>query len=323
MHADLDPKSLLRDERITVYFLPVLIFIASGILSNMLIRIHQKTLIDKFKQSDMAKYLLISTTLVSWSIAIFLFIQYIVVIRYMDYIIDVDPTLRAYRDFFKAQTKSGYVQLALFIFSFLISLLSCWCSVKHYYKLHRRGPLTTQAALQGTQFECSFCKKNSSVIIKGMYFAMISGYVSCVQMTSVFAFHCALYFFVNPLYTIIRAATTVIAVSLPVLFLIVLQSAIVCCIKWCRCPCVCCNMIDCKILFLLSVISTIAFSILLYMDNLFAKGVKGLVAESLLSSGVLMTSIIASIIVTMLGYLTKKIIYRKVPNDLQLQQNPV
>ena len=306
-----------------MYFLPVLIFIASGTLLHMLIRIYQKTLIDKFKQSAMAKYLLISTTIVSWSIVVFLSIQYYIVIRYMDYIIDVDPTLRAYRDFFKAQTTSGYVQLALFILSFFISLLACCCSVRHYYKLHWRGPSNTEAALQGTQFEYSYGKKISSMVSKGLHFAMILGYMLCVQMTSVFAFHCALYFFVNPLYTVIRVATTVVTVSLPILFLIVLQSTIACCIKWCRCPCVCCDVIDCVSLFLLSVVCTIAFSILLYMSNLFAKGVNGLVSESLLSSGVLMTTIIASIIVTMLGYLTKVIIYRNVSNDLQLQQNPV
>ena len=84
-------------------------------------------------------------------------------------------------------------------------------------------------------------------------------------------------------------------------------------------------MVDSMRLSLLLLIHIIAFCILLYMDNLFAKGVKGLVAESLLSSGVLMTTIIASITVTMLGILTKKIIYGNFPYAWKpkLQQNPV
>ena len=348
MHTNLDPKSLLRDERITVYFLPSLIFIASGVLSHMLISIYWGSLMNKFKQSTMARYLLISTAIVSWSMFVVLLLQYIIVIQYMDHIIDVDSTLRAYRDFFKAQTTSGYVQLALFIFSFFISLLAC--CVRYYYKLHWRGPSTTEAALQDTQFmdptlgaymyffrakkisgyiqwvlfiSCRLCSRTFSQ--KRMLIVMILGYTSCVQMTSVFAFHCALYFFVNPLYTIIRVITTVVAFTLPILFIAMLLFAADYCKNWRQCEHVCSNMVDCKRLSFLFLIYTIAFSILLYINNLFAKGVKGLVAESLLSSGVLMTTIIASIVVTMLGYLTKKIIYRKFFNriDLQLQQNPV
>ena len=293
----------------------------------MLIRIYQKTLIVKLNKSAMAKYLLISTAIVSWGMFVVLSYQYFIVIQYMDYVINMDQTLRVYRDFFKAQTTSGYVQFALFIFFFFTSLLACCCSVcsPFHCKYHFfcwRAHSTTEAAWQGALLEYSYFQI-SSLISKGLHFVMILGYLSCVQMTSVFAFHCALYFFVNPLYTVIRVAVTVIAVSLPVLFLMVFLSTIVCCIKWCRRPSVRCDMIDCKISFLLLLIYTIAFSILLYMSNLFAKGVNGLVSESLLSSGVLMTTIIASIIATMLGYLTKKIISRKFTNDLQLQQNPV
>ena len=271
----------------------------------------------------------------------------------MDYVIETNQTLRAYRDFFKAQTTSGYVQLASFAFSFFISLVACCCSVRHYYKLHQRGPSTTEAALQGTQFidptlqayRDFFRAQTISGCIqwvlfislflvpyfrrlcskKRMHFAMMLAYVLCVQMSSVFAFHCALYFFVNPLYTVIRVVTTVVAFTLPILFIAMLQFGMDYCKNWIQCEHVRSNMVDCKRLSFLLLIYTIAFSVLLYINNLFAKGVNGLVAESLLSSGVLLTTIIASIVVTMLGYLTKKIIYRKFFNriDLQLQQNPV
>ena len=295
VHTNLDPKSLLRDERTTVYFLPALIFIASGVLSHILISIFWRSLMNKFKQSTMARYLLISTAIVSWCMFVILLLQYIIVIRYMDIIIDIDPTLHAYRGFFRAQTTSSYIQWVLFI---SLVLISCFCRL-------------------------CLCSRTFSK--KTMYFAMILGYMSCVQMTSVFAFHCVLYFFVNPLYTVIRVTTTVVAFTLPILFIAMFQFAMDYYKNWRQCEHVCSDAVDCKKLSLLLLIYTIAFSILLYINNLFAKGVKGLVAESLLSSGVLMTTIIASIIVTMLGYLTKKIIFQKFPNriDLQLQQNLV
>ena len=286
VYENLKLSNLLHSEAVCIFFLPSFVFAASGIVFFLFIKSRAKSIAHIHTRSGMARYTLRSIAVASWMVSVVLLAQYISTFSYMDQYIDKDQVLRHYKKFFRAQTISGYATFVSFIVIFLIEIPIIWILVR---TMRFKKVCTVHYCIKVVQ----------RILITTGY----SGAFLAVQISSVFAFFTTMLLFLNPIYTVIRVTTIMLALCLPVLFLTAIQVLIVS--GWQQ-HCSKEAVIKLVIAFFLG---TLMFCINLYILKI---SYRGIMTDDPFAPNSIATALFTSALLAAFGYVCRKLIAQTV-----------
>ena len=294
--SSLTPKRLLRSEQTTIYIIPVLSFVVSGLTVILYINKKRRSIRDILIHSSMARCSVRSLMIVLWMGTIAYLVQYYRTISYFDLNIDTNPNSHAYKDFFKLQAIIGYVQIAIFLSVFLIEA-PFLCSA--FYKMNQPVILNH--------------RKRKCAIFKVMIATLgHMGIVFFIQTLTVFMFYLAVYMFVAPLYGIILLSRGILSIAVPFSYLTLFQVMLLE-----KRKCVCSSTSIVKVLIVV-IAGITAFCILIFLGSVFHYHNK---VRTTFNMDDIVHSIASSILLGVLGYISKKVIYRGVKRELDIARS--
>ena len=219
--------------------------------------------------------------------------QYYQTISYFDQNIDTNPTSHAYKDFFKLQAIFGYVQFTIFLTVFLIEA-PFLCSV--FYKMNEPVNMNYQ--------------KRKCAITKVMITTLgHMGIVFFIQMLTVGMFYLAVFMFVAPLHGIILLSRGILHIVLLFIILTLFQVML---LEKRKCVWSCTSIVKVLIVVLAG---TTAYCVFGFWESVFYH-TKHNEIESTFNTANIVHSIASSVILGVLGYICKKVIYQRVKREL-------
>ena len=277
----------------TIYIIPVLLFVISGLTVILYINKKRRSIRDILIHSSMARYSVRSLMIVLWMGTILYLVQYFRTISYFDQNIDTNPTSHAYEDFFKLQAIFGYVHFAIFLTVFLFEA-PFLCSV--FYKMDEPVNLNHQ--------------KRKCAIIKVMMGTLgHMGIVFFIQMLTVGMFYLAVFMFVVPLHGFILLSRGILNITILFSILTLFQVMF---LEKRKCVCSC----TCIVKVLIVVMAgTTAYCVLAFWESVFYR-TKHNEIESTFNTENIVHSIASSVLLGVLGYICKKVIYQRVKREL-------
>ena len=293
----LTPGQLLGTGKTTIYCIPVLLFIVSGLTVILYINKERRLIREILIHSSMARYSVRSLMIVLWLETILYLVQYYRTISYFDQNIESNPTSHAYKDFFKLQALIGYVQFAIFLSVFFIEV-PFLCSV--FYKMNESVNLNHQKR------KCAITK----VILTTLGHV---GIVFFMQTLTVFMFYFALIFSIVPLYGIILLLKGALYTAMPFCLLTLLQVMLLEKRNYLH---FCTSFV--KVLIVVMA-STTAFCVLVFCDSVYHT--KRNEMETTFKMENIAQSIASSVILGVLGYICKKVIYQRVKKELDIARS--
>ena len=289
----LTPGHLLSSGKTTIYIIPVLSFVVSGLIIMLYINKKRRSIREILIHSSMARCSVRSLMVVLWIETILYLVQYYRTISYFDQNIDTNPTSHAYKDFFKLQAIIGYVQFAIFLSVFLIEA-PFLCSV--FYKMN--GPVNWNH------------QKRKWAIIKVMIATLgHMGIVFFIQTLTVFMFYFAIIFFIAPLHSIIRLSKCTLYIAMSFCLLTLFQVML---LEKRNYLCSCTSIV--KVL-IVAMASITALCILVFCDSMY-RNMHHNEIETMFKMDNIVHSIASSILLGVLGYICKKVIYQRVKREL-------
>ena len=290
--SHLTPKRLLRSERTTIYIIPVLSFVVSGLTVILYINKKRRLIREILIHSSMARCSVRSLMIVLWIGTVLYLVQYYRTISCFDQNIDTNPNSHAYKDFFKLQAIIGYVQFAIFPSVFLIEA-PFLCSV--FYKMNEPVNLNH--------------RKRKCPIFKVMIATLgHMGIVFFIQMLTVSMFYLAVFMFIAPLHGIILLSRGILSIAIPFSYLTLFQVMLL----EKRCVCSCTSIVKVLIVVITGITAYCIFS---FLGSVFYH-MHGNKIETMFKMDDVVHSIASSILLGVLGYICKKVIYRRVKKEL-------
>ena len=230
--------------------------------------------------------------IVLWMETILYLVQYYRTVSYFDQNIDTNPTSHAYKDFFKLQAIFGYVHFAIFLTVFLIEA-PFLCSV--FYKMNEPVNLNHQ--------------KRKCAITKVMIATLgHMGIVFFIQMLPVSMFYVAVFMFIAPLHGIILLSRGILHIALLFSILTLFQVMF---LEKRKCVCSCLSVV--KVLAVVMT-STTAYYVSEFWGSVFYH--MKYYSETTFKMDNIVHSIASSVILGVLGYICKKVIYQRVKREL-------
>ena len=222
--------------------------------------------------------------IVLWMGIILYLVQYYRTVSYFDQNIDTNPTSHANKNFFKLQAIFGYVHFAIFLTVFLIET-PFLCSV--FYKMNEPVNLNHQ--------------KRKCAITKVMIATLgHMGIVFFIQMRTVGMFYLAVFMFVDPLHGIILLSRVMLHIAIPFSVLTLFQVMLL--VKR-KCVCSCTSIV--KVLIVVMA-GTTAYCLLGFLGSVFYDMNHSVTTFKMDN---MVHSIASSVILGVLGYICKKVIY--------------
>ena len=287
--SHLTPERLLRSKQTTIYIIPVLLFVVSGLTILLYINKKRRSIREILIHSSMARCSVRSLMIVLWLGTILYLVQYYRTISYFDQNIDTNPNSHAYKNFFKLQAIVGYVHFAVFLTVFLTEA-PFLCFI--FYKMNEPVNLNHQ--------------KRKCAITKVMITTLgHMGIVFFIQMLTVGMFYLAVFMFIAPLHGIILLSRGILHIALLFSILTLFQ---VICLEKRKCVCSCTSIV--KVLIVVMA-STTAYCVLEFWGSVFYH-MKHNEIESTFNTENILHSIASSVILGVLGCICKKVIYQKV-----------
>ena len=277
----------------TIYIIPVLLFVVSGLTVILYINKKRRSIREILIHSSMARCSVRSLMIVLWMGTILYLVQYYRTISYFDQNIDTNPTSHAYKDFFKLQAIFGYVHFAIFLTVFLIEA-PFLCSV--LYKMNEPVNWNHQKR------KCAISK----VIITTLGHM---GIVFFIQMLTVGMFYLAVFMFVDPLHGIILLSRGILNIAI---FFSILTLFQVMLLEKKKCVCSCTYIV--KVLIVV-IASATAYCVLEFFGSIFFLMHHNEIETTFRMDNIL-HSIASSILLGVLGYICKKVIYQRVKREL-------
>ena len=277
----------------TIYIIPVLLFVVSGLTVILYINKKRKSIREILIHSSMARCSVRSLRIVVWMGTILYLVQYYRTISYFDQNIDTNPTSHAYKDFFKLQAIFGYVHFAIFLTVFLIEAPFLCCV---FYKMNEPVIMNDQ--------------KRNCTITKVMITTLgHMGIVFFMQTLTVGMFYLAVFMFVAPLHGIILLSRGILTIAIPFSILTLFQVML---LEKRKCVCSCTFVV--KVLIVVMV-STTAYCVLEFLGSVFHHMNQNEI-ESTFKTDNIVHSIASSALLGVLGYICKKVIYQRVKREL-------
>ena len=301
----LTPKQLLRNERTTIYIIPVLSFVVSGLIIVLYINKKRRSIREILIHSSMARCSVRSLMIVLWMGTLLYLVQYYWTISCFDQNIETNPNLHAYKDFFKLQAIIGYVQFAVFPAVFLIEA-PFLCSV--FYKMNE--PVN----LNHLKRKCAITK----VMIATLGHM---GIVFFIQILTVSMFYLAVFMFVAPLHGIFSLSRGISLIAIPFCLLTLFQVML---LEKSKRVCSCTSIV--KVLIVVMA-STLAYCIMRFWESVF-RNMNHNGIETTFKMDNIVHSIFSSVLLGVLGYICKKVIYQRVKRELdtarsELERQPL
>ena len=231
--------------------------------------------------------------IVLWTGTILYLVQYYRTISYFDQNIDTNPTSHAYKDFFKLQAIFGYVHFAIFITVFLIETPFLCCV---FYKMNEPVNLNHQKR------KCAITKVMMSTLGH-------MGIVFFIQTLTVGMFYLAVFMFVDPLHGIILLSRAILHIALLFSILTLFQVIL---LEKRKCVYSCTSIV--KVLIVVMA-GTTAYCVLGFLGSVFYHMNHNEI-ESTFNTENIVHSIASSVILGVLGYICKKVIYQRVKREL-------
>ena len=289
----LTPDQLLRSRRTTIYIIPVLLFVVSGLTVSLYINKKRRSIREILIYSSMARCSVRSLMIVLWMGTIQYLVQYYQTISYYDQNIETNPTSHAYKDFFKLQAIFGYVHFAIFLTVFLIEA-PFLCSI--FYKMNEPVNLNHQ--------------KRKCAITKVMIATLgHMGIVFFIQTLTVSMFYLAVFMFVDPLHGIILLSRGILNIAL---FFSILTLFQVMLLEKRKCVCSCTYIVKVLIVVMAGIT---AYCVLEFWGSVFFL-MHHKEIETAFKMDNIVHSIASSILLGVLGYICKKVIYQRVKREL-------
>ena len=289
----LTPKRLLRSERTTIYIIPVLSFVVSGLTVMLYINKKRRSIREILIHSSMARCSVRSLMIVLWIETILYLGQYYRTISFFDQNIDTNPTSHAYKDFFKPQAIIGYVQFAIFLSVFLIEAPFLFSVI---YKINKPATMNQQ--------------KRKYAITKAMITTFgHMGIVFFIQTLTVPMFYLAVFMFVAPLHGIILLSRGILLIAIIFCVLTLFQVIL---LEKRKCVCSCTPIV--KVLIVLMA-GTTAYCILKFWGSVF-RHTQNSETETTFKMDDIVHSIFSSVLLGVLGYICKKVIYQRVKKEM-------
>ena len=291
--SSLTPKRLLMSERTTIYIIPVLLFVVCGLIIIFYINKKRSSIRKILIHSPMARCTGRSLMIVLWIGTILYLVQYCQTISSFDENIDTNPTSHAYKDFFKLQAIIGYVQFAVFLSVFLIEV-PFLCSV--FYKMNEPVNWNHQ--------------KRKCAITKVMIATLgHMGIVFFIQILTVSMFYLAVFMFIAPLHGIILLSKGILHIAIPFSILTLFQVML---LEKRKCVCSCTSIVK---LLIVVIAGIAAYCILNFFGSVIFCMHHNKV-ETTFKMDDIVHSIASSILLGVLGYICKKVIYQRVKREL-------
>ena len=290
--TNLTPGQLLSTGKTTMYCIPVFLFVVSGLTVILYINKKRRSIREILIHSSMARCSVRSLRIVLGMGTILYLVQYYRTVSYFDQNIDTNPTSHAYKDFFKLQALIGYVQFAIFLSVFFIEV-PFLCSV--FYKMNESVNLNHQKR------KCAITK----VILTTLGHV---GIVFFMQTLIVFMFYFALVFSIAPLHGIFLLLKGTLYTAMSFCLLTLLQVML---LEKRNYLCLCTSFV--KVLIVVMA-GTTAFSVLVFCDSVYRT--KHNKIETTFKMDNIVHSIASSVILGVLGYICKKVIYQRVKKEL-------
>ena len=288
----LTPKRLLMSKLTTIYIIPVLSFVVSGLTVILYINKKRRLIRDILIHSSMARCSVRSLMIVLWMGTILYLVQYYRTISYFDQNINTNPISHAYKDFFKLQAIIGYVQFAIFLSVFLIEA-PFLCSV--FYKMNEPVYLNHQ--------------KRKCTITKVMIATLgHMGIVFFIQILTVSMFYLAVFMFIAPLHGIILISRGILHIAIIFSILTIFQVMLL------EKRCVCSSTSIVKVLIVV-IAGITAYCIFSFLGSVFYHMHRNKV-ETTLKMDNIVHSIFSSVLLGVLGYICKNVIYKRVKREL-------
>ena len=296
--SSLTPERLMRSEMTTIYIIPVLLFVVSGLTIILYINKNRRLIRDILIHSSMARCSVRSLMVVLWIEAILNLVQYYRIISSFDQNIDTNPTSHAYKDFFKLQVFIGYLQFAVFLTVYLIEA-PFLCSV--FYKMNEPVSVNHQKR------KCAISK-----VMIATFGHM--GIVFFIQTLTVSMFYLAVFMFIAPLQGIIFLSKGILLIAIPFCILTLFQVML---LEKSKRVCSCTSII--KVLIVVSA-STTAYCVLGFWGSVFNHMHHNKI-ETTFKMDDLVNSFFSSILLGVLGYICKKVIYQRVKRELDMARS--
>ena len=287
----LTPKGLLTTEQTTIYIIPVLSFVVSGLTVILYINKERRSIRDILIHSPMARCSVRSLMIVLWTGTLLYLGQYYRTISFFDQYIDNNQISHAYKDFFKLQAIIGYVQFAIFLTVFLIEApFLCF----DFYKMNQPVNLNH--------------RKRKCAIFKVMIATLgHMGIVVFIQMLTVSMFYLAAFMFVAPLHGIFILSRGMLHIAILFCILTLFQVML---LEKRKCVCSCTSIVKVLIVVIAGIT---AYCILTFLGSVFRYRNK---VKTAFNMHDIVHSIASSILLGVLGYICKKVIYRGVKREL-------
>ena len=231
--------------------------------------------------------------IVLWMGTILYLVQYYRTISYFDQNISTNPTSHAYKDFFKLQAIFGYVHFAIFLTVFLIEA-PFLCSV--FYKMNEPVNLNHQKR------KCAYVTKVMITTLGHM------GIVFFIQTLTVPMFYITAFMFVAPLHGIILLSSGILQIALSFSILTLFQVML---LEKRKCVCSCTSIVKVLIVVMAGIT---AYYVLEFWGSVFHHMKYYSVTTFKMDN--IVQSIASSIILGVLGYICKKVIYQRVKKEL-------
>ena len=291
--SSLTPKRLLRSERTAIYIIPVLLFVVSGLIIMLYINKKRRSIRDILIHSSMARCSVRSLMIVLWMGTILYLMQYYRTISCFDQNIDTNPNSHAYKDFFKLHAIIGYVQFAIYVTVFLIETPFLGSVI---YKINEPAKMNHH--------------KKKFTIIKVMIATFgHMGIVFFIQTLTVSMFYVAVFIFVAPLHGIILLSRGILHIAILFSILTLFQVML---LEKRKCVCSCTPIV--KVLIVLMV-GTTAYCVLGFWGSVFHH-TQNSETETTFKMDDIVHSIASSLLLGVLGYICKKVIYQRVKKEM-------
>ena len=285
-----------------IYFMPQIVCTLSFLLLFLFITRKKNVIIESLSLSLMARCTLRAIMITSWIFGIVLLAQHFLITYYVDEFIDQDPFLLQFKDFFKMQTKLLYAQ---FISICTIVVMELPPVLILSYKIYIK--LINLKSSQSVQFGYNSKAFIGKVAIFSFGFIGIFLYT---QIQLVFLFNMLFYIVIIPFNTMWRVAWIAEGVLLPILILTHLQIFIINAYKRRKC------LIPLIKLLIVVLSGTVTSCILVLLFQGHQQTEQFDYNDEYLNISSATNSIISSVILGIMSYLFKKVIYQKVKKEV-------
>ena len=296
-------QSFWEGGRHCIFIIPQIIFTLSSLLLILCITRKKKVIIESLSLSLMARCTLRAITITSWIVSMQLFAQHFLITYYVEGFIEHEPFLQHFQDFFKMQTKLLYAQFISFCTVAIIEFPPLLIiSSQIYIKLNSESTAFLNVQLRYNK---------ALIIVKVAIFSLgFIGIILYIQIQLVFTFNALIFLLIEPLFVMWKLANDAEQMLLAILTLTHLQIFIINVRKRRQC------LISLIRLFI-TILSGTAIFLIMGLLHSIRNQIELVHYGEGLSITSTTNSIFSSIILAIVGYIFKKVIFQRVRKEMK------